>query len=134
MSKKQIFHPEQTDKDFKIGAYSDAVSIDGWVFLSGQGPIDFSTGTFVSGTIEEETRQTLHNISCLLKAAGCTMDDVLKCSVHLTDIKEWHRFNKVYEEYFSGIRPARIAVQSALGFGIKIEIDAIAKIPDSVVE
>ena len=134
MSKKQIFHPEQTDKDFVIGAYSDAVAIDGWLYLSGQGPVDFSTGTFISGTIEEETRQTLHNISCLLQAAGCTMDDVLKCSVHLVDIKDWERFNKVYAEYFKGIRPARIAVQSGLGFGIKIEIDAIARIPETSVK
>jgi 2-iminobutanoate/2-iminopropanoate deaminase len=62
MSKKQIFHPEQKDKDFVIGAYSDAVAIDGWLYISGQGPVDFSTGTFISGSIEEETRQTLHNI------------------------------------------------------------------------
>ncbi len=129
MKKKQIFHPEQKDKDFVIGAFSDAVSIDGWVYLSGQGPVDFSTGTFISGTIEEETRQTLHNISCILEAAGCTMDDVIKCSVHLSDIKNWDRFNTVYADYFKGIRPARIAVQSALGFGIKIEIDAVAKVP-----
>lgn len=128
MNKKQIFHPDQTDKNFTIGAYSDAVSVDGWVYLSGQGPVDFSTGTFISGTIEEETRQTLHNISRILQAAGCTMDDVIKCSVHLSDIKDWDRFNKVYADYFKGIRPARIAVQSALGFGIKIEIDAVAKI------
>ena len=134
MSKKQIFHPEQTDKDFVIGAYSDAVAIDGWLYLSGQGPVDFSTGTFISGSIEEETRQTLHNISCILKAAGCTMDDVLKCSVHLADIKDWERFNKVYAEYFKGIRPARITVQSGLGFGIKIEVDAIARIPETSVK
>jgi 2-iminobutanoate/2-iminopropanoate deaminase len=129
MNKKQIFHPEQKDKGFVIGAFSDAVSIDGWVYLSGQGPVDFSKGTFISGTIEEETRQTLHNISCILEAAGCTMNDVIKCSVHLSDIKDWDRFNKVYADYFKGVRPARIAVQSALGFGIKIEIDAVARIP-----
>ena len=130
MNKKQIFHPDQKDKNFVIGAYSDAVSVDGWVYLSGQGPVDFSTGTFISGTIEEETRQTLYNISRILEAAGCTMDDVVKCSVHLSDIKDWDRFNKVYADYFKVIRPARIAVQSALGFGIKIEIDAVAKSPN----
>ena len=130
MNKKQIFHPDQKDKNFVIGAYSDAVSVDGWVYLSGQGPVDFSTGTFISGTIEEETRQTLYNISRILEAAGCTMDDVVKCSVHLSDIKDWDRFNKVYADYFKGIRPSRIAVQSALGFGIKIEIDAVAKSPN----
>ena len=62
MSKRQIFHPEQKDKDFVIGAYSDAIEIDGTVYLSGQGPVDFATGTFVSGTIEEETLQTLQTL------------------------------------------------------------------------
>jgi len=130
MSKRQIFHPEQKDKDFVIGAYSDAIAVDGWLYVSGQGPVDFSTGKFISGTIEEETRQTLHNIRCLVEAAGCTMDDVVKCSVHLKDINEWSRFNQVYAEYFKGIRPARIAVESNLGFGIKVEVDAIARIPN----
>jgi len=54
---------------------------------------------------------------------------VIKCSVHLSDIKDWDRFNKVYADYFKGVRPARIVVQSALGFGIKIEIDAVATVP-----
>jgi 2-iminobutanoate/2-iminopropanoate deaminase len=94
------YHPEQTDKDFVIGAFSDAVAIDGWLYISGQGPVDFATGTFIKGTIEEETRQTLHNISCLLKAAGCTMEDVVKCSAHLVDIADWERFNKEYLEHF----------------------------------
>jgi 2-iminobutanoate/2-iminopropanoate deaminase len=71
----------------------------------------------------------LHNISCLLQAAGCTTDDVVKCSVHLADIKDWPRFNAVYAEHFTGVRPARTAVQSSLGFGIKVE--AIAKKPNS---
>lgn len=82
------YHPEQTDKDFVIGAFSDAVAIDGWLCKGGHGPVDFATGTFIKGTIEEETRQTLHNISCLLKAAGCTMEDVVKCSAHLVDIAD----------------------------------------------
>ncbi len=128
MSKRQIFHPEQKDKDFVVGAFSDAVEVDGTVYISGQGPVDFATGTFIRGTIEEETLQTLHNIKCLIESAGGTLDDVVKCSVHLADIKDWDRYNKVYSEFFTGVRPARITVQSGLGFGIKIEIDAIAKI------
>ena len=88
------YHPEQTDKDFVIGAFSDAVAIDGWLYKGGHGPVDFATGTFIKGTIEEETRQTLHNISRLLKAAGCTMEDVVKCSAHLENIADWPCFNK----------------------------------------
>ena len=129
MSKRQIFHPEQKDKDLVVGAFSDAVEVDGTVYISGQGPFDFTTGTFALGTIEEETQKTLHNIKCLVESAGGTLDDVVKCSVHLADINDWNRFNKVYSDFFTGaVRPARITVQSGLGFGIKIEIDAIAKI------
>ena len=100
-----------------------------WLYKGGHGPVDFATGTFIKGTIEEETRQTLHNISRLLKAAGCTMEDVVKCSAHLENIADWPCFNKQYSEHFkTGIRPARITVQSGLGFGIKVAIDAIMRI------
>lgn len=119
MSKRQIFHPEQKDKDFVIGAYSDAIEVDGTVYISGQRPVDFATGTFALGTIEEETIKTLHNIKCLIETAGGTLDDVVKCSVHLADIKDWNRFNKVYSDFFTGVRPACITVQSGLGSALR---------------
>lgn len=130
MNKQEIIHPEKKDKSFSTGAYSSGVVADGWLYVSGQGPIDFKTSRFILGTIEEETRLTLHNINCILKAAGCTFDDVVKCTVHLSDIKDFDAFNAVYATHFSGVRPARTTVQSVLSQGIKIEIDAIAKIPN----
>lgn len=129
MEKKEIKHPDKADQGFSTGAYSAAVEVDGWLYISGQGPIDFKTSKFVSGTIEEETHLTLHNIKRICEAAGCSMDDIVKCTVHLSDIGDFDRYNAVYAGYFTNIKPARTTVQSGLGHGIKVEIDAIARIP-----
>jgi 2-iminobutanoate/2-iminopropanoate deaminase len=125
MSKLEIKHP---DKLASTGAYSDGVLTDGWLYLSGQGPLDMATGKVVKGTVEEQTRLTLDHIGKLLTEANCTFDDVIKCTCHLQDIREFERFNAVYAEFFAGIRPARTTVQSTLWGGIKVEIDAIARI------
>ena len=90
----------------------------------------FATSKFVLGTIEEETHRTLQNIQSIVEAAGATLDDVVKCTVHLTDIEDFDRYNAVYTQYFPNIKPARTTVQSVLGKGIKVEIDCIAKMPD----
>ena len=129
MAKKEIVHPDKADKNFSTGAYSSGVVIDGWLYVSGQGPVNFKTGQFELGDIEQETHLTLHNVKRICEAAGCSLDDVVKCTVHLSDIKEFDRYNAVYATYFPGIKPARTTVQSGLGHGIKVEIDAIAKIP-----
>jgi 2-iminobutanoate/2-iminopropanoate deaminase len=102
--------------------------VNGWLYISGQGPVDLNTGEILSGTIEEETRLTLAHIGKILGAAGCTFDDVVKCACHLADIRDFDRFNRAYAEFFSGIRPARTTVQSVLD-GIQVEIDAIARFP-----
>jgi 2-iminobutanoate/2-iminopropanoate deaminase len=82
----------------------------------------------VEGTIEEQTRMTMDHIGKILQEAGCTFDDVVKCTCHLKDIQDFDRFNSVYAEFFAGIRPARTTVQSTLWGGIKVEVDAIARI------
>ncbi|MFC4871507.1 RidA family protein [Negadavirga shengliensis] len=125
---KKIVHPKR-DAAFVTGAYSDAILVDGFLFVSGQASVDFGTSEFKRGTIEEETRRTLDNIKAIIEAAGGTMDNVVKCTVHLADINEFDRYNKVYADYFTGIKPARITVQSVLAEGLKVEIDCIAKIP-----
>lgn len=125
---KKIIHPDR-NPEFVTGAYSDAVLIDGFLFVSGQAAVDFKTSKFVLGTIEEETRRTLDNIKVIVEAAGATMDDVVKCTVHLADINEFDRYNEVYSGYFTKIKPARTTVQSVLAEGIKVEIDCIAKVP-----
>ncbi|MGN6291612.1 MAG: RidA family protein [Chitinophagaceae bacterium] len=126
--KKEIKHP---DKLVSTGAYSAGVMIDDWLFVSGQGPLDLLTGEVVRGTIEEETTLTLLHVKKIVEAAGGTMTDIVKCTVHLTDINEFDRYNAVYASFFSGVLPARTTVQSVLCDGIKVEIDAIAKINSS---
>lgn len=111
------------------GAYSDGLMVDGWLYVSGQGPIDVSTGNAVAGSIEEEVRLTLDNLGAVLRAGGCSYSNVVKCTVHLANIEDFSRFNEVYQEYFRGILPTRTTVQSVLGLGIKVEIDAVARIP-----
>jgi len=129
MKKIKVNHPIK-DQNFVTGAFSDGIVANGFLFVSGQASVDFNTSEFVLGTIEEETERTLENIKAIVEAAGATMDDVVKCTVHLSDINEFDRYNKVYARYFQGVRPARTTVQSVLGKGIKVEIDCIAKIPD----
>jgi len=126
MPKTEMLHP---DKKVSTGAYSAGVLVDGWLYISGHGPLDLATGEVKHGTIEEETRLTLENIGKVLKAAGMTFDDVVKCACHLSDINEFARFNAIYRGFFSGILPARTTVQSVLGDGIKVEIDAVARRP-----
>ncbi|NNV54874.1 Rid family detoxifying hydrolase [Limnovirga soli] len=128
MSKIKIVHPDR-DPAFVTGAYSDGVLVDGFLFVSGQASVDFTTSTFVLGTIEEETTRTLNNIKAIIEAAGASMNDVVKCTVHLANINDFDRYNAVYASYFTGVKPARTTVQSVLAESIKVEIDAIVKMP-----
>ncbi|GHB83963.1 RidA family protein [Persicitalea jodogahamensis] len=128
MEKQRVTHP-QRDPDFSTGAYSDGVVCGDLLFVSGQAAVDFANNTFKLGTIEEETRLTLENIKAIASQVGLTLDDVLKCTVHLADINDFARYNEVYASYFTGIKPARTTVQSVLAEGLKVEIDAIFTMP-----
>lgn len=123
MDKIEIKHP---GKSVSTGAYSAGVLKNGMLFISGQGPLDLTTGEVIHGTIEEETLLTLSHIKKIIEAAGGTIDDIMKCTVHLESIEDFDSFNDAYATFFTGIRPARTTVQSVLSDGIKIEIDAIA--------
>jgi|SRR5215469_3450448 len=123
MAKIEIKHP---DKAVSTGAYSAGVQVDGWLYISGQGPLDLKSGKVIRGTIEEETRLTLSHIRKVLEAAGFAVEDIVKCTCHLADIRDFDRFDKVYSEFFAGVYPARTTVQAQLWDGIKVEIDAIA--------
>jgi len=126
MPKKEIRHPE---KEKNTAAYSAAVEVDGWVYMSGIGPVDPKTAQPVRGSIEDETRYVLAQMDKILQAAGCTRHDVVKCTVHLDDIDEFDRYNAVYKEYFKGVAvlPARTTVESVLWNDIKVEIDCVAR-------
>jgi 2-iminobutanoate/2-iminopropanoate deaminase len=123
--KREIKHP---DKVASTGSYSAGVLCDGWLFISGHAAQDLASGKVVHGTIEEETRLTLSHVGKVLTEAGCTFDDVVKCTCHLADINDFESFDQAYREFFTGVKPARTTVQSVLGGGIKVEIDAIARV------
>ena len=122
---KRITQTEQAPA--AIGPYSQAISIGGFLFTSGQIALDPESGIFLSAEIEEETEQTLKNISAILRAGGLSLENVVKTTVYLSDLNHFSRMNQVYEKYFSKTKPARACVQvAALPKGAKIEIDAIA--------
>lgn len=126
MALQKVTNP---NRSVSTGAYSDGIKANGLLFVSGQGPIDLKTGEVVVGTIEEEVRLTLQNMGEVLKAAGCTFADVVRCTTHLKNIEDFDRYNVAYQEFFKGVLPTRTTVQSVLGLGIKVEIDCIAVLP-----
>ncbi len=127
MTKIKLDHPDRV-ADFTTGAFSDGILVDGFLFISGQASFDFKTSEFVLSTIEDETCRTLDNIKAIVESAGASMEDIVKCTVHLSDINDFDRYNEVYAQYFPNIKPARTTVQSVLGKGIKVEIDCIVKV------
>ncbi len=111
-----------------LGPYSQAVEIDGTVFLSGQIGLDPKTGAIVEGGIEHETRQVLDNIREVLRAAELGYRDVVKTTIFLISLADFEIVNGVYGEHFTEGYPARSTVQvSALPRGARIEIEVIAK-------
>ena len=110
-----------------IGPYSQAVRAGGFVFASGQIPIDPATGQFVAGGISEQTEQVLRNLSAVLEAAGSGLDRVVKTTVFLADMNEFAAMNEVYGRYFKRDVPARATVEAArLPRDARVEIEAIA--------
>lgn len=125
-------HPMQeeikTDKAPKaIGPYSQAVVANGFVFASGQIPIVPATGELLTGSIEDQARQVLRNMSALLEAAGTSLAKVVKTTVFLKNMDDFARMNAVYGEFFKPPYPARAAVEVArLPKDVLIEIEAVA--------
>lgn len=109
-----------------VGPYSQAIELNGTVFVSGQLPLNPETGKMPE-TIEEQTKQALTNIGAILKEAGLGYDNVAKTTVLLDDIANFAAMNAVYAEFFTGTKPARVCYQvAALPMGAHVEIDAIA--------
>ena len=112
-----------------IGPYSQAVAVDGWVFCSGQIPIDPTTGELVSGDIAAQTDQVLKNVAAVLAAAGGALSDVVKTTVFLADMGDFAAMNEVYARHFGDHRPARAAVAvRTLPKNVSVEIEAIARL------
>lgn len=122
---KQIISTEKAPK--AIGPYSQAVKANGFVFTSGQLPINPATGAFREGGIAEQTAQVLENVRAVLQAAGTDMQYVVKMTVFLKDINDFKAFNEVYATFFPENPPARSAFQvAALPLNAMIEIEAVA--------
>jgi 2-iminobutanoate/2-iminopropanoate deaminase len=110
-----------------VGPYSQAIEAGGFLFCSGQIPLDPETGTMVGTTVAEQTRQVLKNLFAVLEAAGLGPESVAKTTVFLQDMAEFVAMNEVYAKAFAGHRPARAAVEvAALPKGALVEIECVA--------
>ncbi len=122
---KEIIATEKAPK--AIGAYSQAVRANGFVFVSGQIPIDPATGELLVGDIGQQTARVLDNLNAILEAAGSSLAKAVKVSVFLRDMSEFGGMNAVYAKYFPSDPPARATVQVArLPKDVGVEIDVIA--------
>ena len=110
-----------------IGPYSQAIKTGDTLYVSGQIPLDTSTGQLISSGIADETNQVMRNISFILNSAGMDFGNVVKCSIFVTDMKDFAVVNKAYEQFFDQDPPARETVEvSALPKGVHVEISCIA--------
>ena len=107
--------------------YTPAIGEGGFLYVSGQGPLNLATGEYVKGSITSETKQVFENIKTILQAAGSSLDKVVKVNVYLRDINDFAAMNEVYKTYFSAPFPARTTIQAgALPRGFAVEIECIA--------
>ncbi len=109
-----------------IGPYSQAVCVGQTVYLSGQIPLQASTGTLLEGDIEEQTRQVFENMKAVCAAANGSLSDIVRVGIYLTDLADFAVVNMVMAEYFQAPYPARSTIQvSALPRGANVEVDAV---------
>ncbi len=111
------------------GPYSHAVVANGFVFISGQGPVDPETGT-MPDAFADQVRQTLRNVQTILEAAGTSLDNVVKVNAYVTDLTRFQEFNEVYSEFFQQDPPARTTVGASL-LGFLVEVDCVASLEEA---
>ena len=122
---KQIVVTKQAPQ--AIGPYSQGIAANGFLFLSGQIPLDPATGQVVEGDIAVQTERVLKNLEAVLEAAGASLARVVKTTVYLKDLNDFGRMNEVYGRFFASEPPARATVEVArLPRDVRIEIDLIA--------
>ena len=110
-----------------VGPYSQAISANGFIFVSGQIAIDPANGQIVEGSTADQTRQVLKNLKAVLESSGSGMDKVVKATVFIKDMNQFQAMNEVYAEFFTQNEPARACVEvSRLPKDVLVEIDAIA--------
>ena len=121
----EVVHTDSAPR--AIGPYSQALAVGGWVFLSGQIPLDPATGELVSEEFPRQAEQALANLGAVLEAAGCDRSRVAKVTVYLTEIRRFAEFNQIYADFFGPHRPARAVVEvAALPRGAQVEVEAMA--------
>lgn len=111
-----------------VGPYSQAIKAGGFLFVSGQIPINPETGELVTGDIKAQTHQVLKNVKAILEEAGLTMDDVVKATVFISDMDQFAAVNEVYAQYFGDVPPARACVEVARipkDVGVEVEVIAV---------
>ena len=112
-----------------VGPYSQAVAVDGWLWVSGQIPLDPATGELVTGDIEAATRRVLDNLKAVVEAAGAGLDQAVRVTIYLTDLGRFETVNSIYAEYFTDSPPARACVEvSRLPKGAEVEMDAVVRL------
>lgn len=110
-----------------IGPYSQAIEVNGFVYASGQLPIDSATGAFPEGGVKEQTRQSLLNVKAILEEAGLALSNVVKTTVYLADMGDFAAMNEVYSQFFAQPFPARSAIAvKALPKGALVEVEVVA--------
>ena len=127
--KKRLISPQGGPQ--AVGPYSPAVAAGGFLFISGQIPLNPNTGELVKDAFENQVRQTLENLQSVLASSGLTLNDVVKVTIFLADMARFNELNAIYEDYFAESKPARSCVQAAaLPKGVDVEIEAIAFFPN----
>jgi len=112
-----------------VGPFPQAVQAGDFLFISGTVPYDSAREEVVEGGIEEQTAHVMGSIKAILEAAGGTLDDLVKVTIHMKDVDDWARMNAVYETYFDDYLPARMTMQSPPPLGFLVDIDAVAHLP-----
>ena len=121
-----IKHHKSHEKSRQNVPFSDAVQVNNLYFLTGQIGKNHTTGKIIEGGIESETRQTIKNIEAVLQHHNLTLKNVVKCTVILSDIKDFSKMNIIYSTYFKDTLPARTTFAANLVAGAKIEIEVVA--------
>ncbi len=126
MSELHTVHTD--DAPAAIGPYSQAVTVEGWLFASGQIPLDPATGELVTGSVADQTDQVFKNLAAVLAEGGASLSSVVKTTVYLVDMGTFTEMNERYARHFGDHRPARATVEvAALPKGVDVEIDVIAR-------
>jgi 2-iminobutanoate/2-iminopropanoate deaminase len=119
-----------SDAPAAVGAYSQAIECDGWLFCSGQVPLDPATGELISSTIAAETDRVMRNLTAVLEEAGADWSNVVKVTALLADINDFVEFNETYSSYVGSESPPARATFAVAGLpkGARIEVECIARL------